>query len=258
MKETIGIICVVIVILQPVIFIIGLIAPNLIIPNRYNVKNRRMKIFGLCFLCFLVFAIVSGNLLPNPHDIKDNTDTANATLCDTIEISADSVLVLFYRPQFDSLYDRLLALDEDAYGDVNRKSYHNQIQNLLYEKWWNAMLAIDSTHNSLSLSKSEYQKACKLYDKQLTRFILYGDEDKNSIRFWAKESARKVLRKTLRDPSSLTIDDEDIRLNKTKQGWKCIVPYRAKNGFGGYVIETLTLVMTYNMDEGNYKCIDIY
>ncbi|MDL2212929.1 hypothetical protein LJC72_05760 [Bacteroides sp. OttesenSCG-928-D19] len=255
MKEVIGTICVIVVMLQPIIFIIGLINPNLIIRNRHNVKNRRMKIFGLCFLCFLVFAVVGGNLLP---DTSDKKDTANIILCDTIEVSTDSVLVSYYKQQFDSLYNKLLALDEDAYGNMNRKSYHNQIQNLLYEKWWNAMLAIDSTHNNLPLSESEYQKACKLYDKQLTRFVLYGDEDKSSIRFWAKENANKALRKTLKDPNSLILDDEDIRLSKTKYGWKCIVPYRAKNGFGGYVVETLTLIMSYNIEEHIYKCVDIY
>ena len=35
-----------------------------------------------------------------------------------------------------------------------------------------------------------------------------------------------------------------------------MVIYRAKNGFGGYVRESLTLVLKYNADDGLYECID--
>lgn len=38
----------------------------------------------------------------------------------------------------------------------------------------------------------------------------------------------------------------------------CFVPYRAKNSFGGYVMETLTLVLNYNIDNSIYNCIDTY
>lgn len=259
MKEIIGIICVIIVMLQPVIFIVGLIKPALIIPNKCSVKNRRMKIFGICLLCFLVFAVVGGNLLPDDIEDKAKKDAIeNVAKCDTIEIPVDSALVLCYKPEFDSLYNRLVALDSDAYGYMNRKSYHEQIQNLLYEKWWNAMSLIDSTRNIIPLSHTEYKRACKLYDKQLARFVLYGDEDESSIQFWAKEYANKILHKTLKDPKSLIVDSDDIRLSKIKKGWKCIVPYRAKNSFGGYVMETLTLVLNYNMDKSIYECIDAY
>lgn len=259
MKEIIGIICVVIVMLQPVIFIVGLIKPALIIPNKYGLKNRRIKIFGVCLFCFLVFAIIGGHLLPDDVENKADKDAIEEiNECDIIEISIDSALVLCYKLEFDSLYNRLVALDDDAYGYMNRESCHEQIKNLLYEKWWNAMSAIDSTHNALPLSNTEYKRACKLYDKQFARFVLYGDEDKSSIQFWAKENANKILRKTLKDPKSLTIDEDDIRLSKTKKGWKCVVPYRAKNSFGGYVMEALTLVLKYNIEEHIYECIDVY
>lgn len=120
------------------------------------------------------------------------------------------------------------------------------------------MDSYDSTRISLPLSDAEYKKACLLYDKQLARYILYGDEDKYMVRYWAEYNAKKVLRKSLKDPKSLIIKDEDIGLSKTSQGWKCIVPYRAKNSFGGYVVEKLTLIMNYNSEDGIYECIDIY
>lgn len=145
----------------------------------------------------------------------------------------------------------------DKVSDVfsNRKASHKKIQKLLFENWWVTMEQIDSTRQTLPLSRKEYDKACRKYDKHYARFILYGSEDKDNIEFWAKENATTLLYKLLREPESLKIEKVKC-IGKTKNGWQCIVDYRAKNGFGGYSREYITLIMAYNEEQDLFECVD--
>ena len=59
------------------------------------------------------------------------------------------------------------------------------------------------------------------------------------------------------DPKSLVIEESTCE-GKTKKGYKCRVIYRAKNGFGGYVRESVSLIMAYDVDSKVYQCIDIH
>ncbi len=106
----------------------------------------------------------------------------------------------------------------------------------------------------IPLCNKEYETLFRKYDKQFARFMLYGDEDTWEIERYAKREAENILRKLLVDPESLVI--ENVLCNgKTNKGWKYTVVYRAKNGFGGYVREKITVIMAYN---GNtfYECVD--
>lgn len=137
----------------------------------------------------------------------------------------------------------------------NRKTNHKKIQKFLFEDWWSTMEQIDSTRNKLPISRKEYEKACRKYDKQYARFILYGNEDKDNVEFWAKGSAQSLLYKLLREPESLVIEKVKC-IGKIKKGWQCIVYYRAKNGFGGYTREYITLIMAYNEEQDIFECVD--
>jgi hypothetical protein len=108
----------------------------------------------------------------------------------------------------------------------------------------------------IPLCNKEYDTLFRKYDKQYARFALYGEEDIGSINYWAKYEAEKILRKLLTDPKSLEIDSV-LCNGKTNKGWKCTVIYRAKNGFGGYVREYLTLIMAYDIDNALYKCVAV-
>ena len=176
-----------------------------------------------------------------------------------LPVVTDSLLISKYVPQFDSLYTELLTLDKpqgmEVYSD--RSTYHKKIQHLLFEEWWDEMEKADSTHTQFKPARKKYEDCCKKYDKQYARYQIYGDEDLTEIKFWAENRAEQILRKICVDPKSLVIEQVQ-HPRKIKTGWKCMVIYRAKNGFGGYVRESLTLVLKYNADDGLYECIDVY
>jgi len=69
----------------------------------------------------------------------------------TIVILSDSTIFLTYKPEFDSLYNKLISIDKGEEPNNNRSDYHKQIQNLLFKRWWTAMENVDSTHASLPL-----------------------------------------------------------------------------------------------------------
>lgn len=260
--ETIGSIFMLLMLAQPFILIAGMIKPQYVLPTT-KIKRKRLTILGITLFLFFVCAIIAGHTLPNLP--SDNTNTGNQQtehtdiISDTILIAphvVDSVLAHSCKDTFDSLYNKLMKIDHLDAAYNSRNSIHKEIQKFLFDEWWNFMERIDSTRQSLPLSRKEYERSCKKYDKQYARFVLYGDEDIETVKFWAKSEAERILRKLAVDPESLVI--EKVSYNgKTKKGYKCTVVYRAKNGFGGYVREYVTLIMAYDMENDLYKCVNI-
>ena len=66
--EVIGIICMLSALAQPLIFIVGMIKPQYVLPIR-KIKRKRLAIFGISSFLFFVLAIIAGNTLPDiPQD----------------------------------------------------------------------------------------------------------------------------------------------------------------------------------------------
>lgn len=175
----------------------------------------------------------------------------------TITIPIDTALVICYKHQFDSLYNTIVEINKGQRPSEGLTDCHKQIRNLLQE-WLNIMDKLDPDDKGLPYSTKEWTKAGDRYYNLSRQFDLYGDGDICDIRFWAKEDATTGLRKILNDPSSLKINRDDIQVYKTTKGWKCVVPYRAKNGFGAYVLNTATLIMNYDVEAGRYTTTDAY
>lgn len=256
--EVIGIICMLIVLAQSFILIAGMIKPQCVLPTK-KIKRKRPVIFVFTLFLFFICTIIAGHTLPNiPSNSmskKQNTDTISDTILIAPHV-VDSVLAHSCKETFDSLYNKLMKIDRLDAAYHSRNSVHKEIQKFLFDEWWNLMERIDSTRQSLPLSQKEYERSCKKYDKQYARFVLYGDEDIEAVKFWAKSEAERVLSKLAIDPESLVI--EKVSYNgKTKKGYKCTIVYRAKNGFGGYVREYVTLIMAYDMENNLYKCVNI-
>ncbi|MDR1717345.1 MAG: hypothetical protein LBS20_16045 [Prevotella sp.] len=248
---------------QPIIFIVGMIKPQYVLPKKLNIKRKRLFIFGVSFFLFFLFVIIAGHNLPKISETTNLENSDSAIINNYVEtrepepqkVLSDSDIANLYKTQFDSLYNELMKLDKVSDVFSNRKVSHKKIQKLLFEDWWNTMEQIDSTGNKLPVSRKEYEKACRKYDKQYARFILYGSEDRDNIEFWAKQDATTLLNKLLREPESLVIEKVKC-IGKTKKGWQCIVDYRAKNGFGGYTREYITLIMAYNEEQDIFECVD--
>lgn len=267
----------VIMLVQPLIFIVGMIKPRYIIPIE-KIKRKRLFISGVTLCLFLVCAAIVGNTLPDipqgdtqtilETDIDQEPENEFVSLDSTIEVTqqedtiidithlVDSIFAYSYKETFDSLYDKLMEIDQLDSKYYSRSSVHEKIQNFLYDNWWNLMERIDSTREMLPLTRQEYARSCKKYDKQYARFIVYGDEDIDEVENYAEYEAQRVLRNTLVDPKSLVIERVSCH-GKTNRGWKCTVIYRARNGFGGYVREYITLIMAYNEKKKLYECIGI-
>lgn len=260
--EVIGIICMLLMLAQPFILIAGMIKPQCILPTK-KIKRKRPAIVGFTLSLFFICAIIAGHTLPdipsNNMSIGNQQAENTNTISDTILITphvVDSILAHSYKEKFDSLYNKLTEIDNLNAKYYSRSSVHKEIRKLLFDDWCNLMERIDSTGQFLPLSRKEYKKSCKKYDEQYARFTLYGDEDTESVKFWAKSEAERILSKLAVDPESLVI--EKVTCNgKTKKGYKCTVIYRAKNGFGGYVREYITLIMAYNVENSLYECIEV-
>ena len=91
------------------------------------------------------------------------------------------------------------------------------------------------------------------FSKERKNYELYGNGDRDNIMMWAETEAKVILKEFARDPRSVKIE-KVVCDGRTKDGWKCRVQYRAKNGFGGYDSDVLTVIMAYDAYESVYKC----
>lgn len=167
----------------------------------------------------------------------------------------DSLWTSILVHHFDSLYNRLMDCDKNEAVATDRRSRHEAIKTFIYDEWWEVMEKYDTARTQLPICRKEYEKACRKYDKEYARFLKYGDENEVSIKLWAESEAERILRQVLRDPKSLEIISVSTP-KKVSNGYRCIVKYRAKNGFGGYNVEQLNMLMAYDEENSLYRCID--
>ena len=166
----------------------------------------------------------------------------------------DSIISSSYTQKFDALLNQL---DSQTQQNQSRGEIIKEIEDLLFNKWWNFISIDDSLVAELPLSQKAYYDAQKRFDGPYARYCIYGNEIISDVEYWAKIRAEEVLKKACVDPKSLVIE-ESICEGKTKKGYKCKVIYRAKNGFGGYVRESVSLIMAYDIDSKVYRCIEIH
>lgn len=175
---------------------------------------------------------------------------------DTSVVSQDKFFSELFNEQFDTLYQALIKLPSGVNGcGSTRTRYHEKIQNLLYEDWWNTMMFMDSTQKSIPLNKKLRDKAIKLYDTQYANYLKYGPEDAILLRADAISRLERGLKQNLHDPKSLEILKDRIKYVKTSKGWQFTIPYRAKNMFGAYVLESMTFTMKWDNDQRAYVVI---
>lgn len=249
-----------IAVLSLLAFIVGMFTPQTV-----GFKSRgkvTLVYLGVFFISSAIGSSISdNNIIPqNPIEETlidsaeiDKSDTIGKV--DTIQLSLDSLLLITYPPKFNELYADLMKLDSIEDEVLSRGSFHSRIQKL-FDDWFESMESTELLGEKVPLSRKEYDNLFRKYDKQFARFMLYGNEDRESIKFWAESNAKTILREVAVDPESLVI--ERVSCNgKTNKGWKCTVVYRARNGFGGYVRESITLIMAYDMDNSAYICVDV-
>lgn len=247
-------------VLSLLVFIVGMFTPKTV-----GFKSRghvALVYLGVFFISSIIGASLSDDNPPqnpikeNPVDSIATSKADTISKVDTVRLSLDTLLLMTYPPQFNNLYAGLMKLDSIEDGISSRRSFHNNIQKL-FDEWFEDMESIESQGEKVPLSRKKYSELFRKYDKQFARFMLYGDEDRESIKYWAESDAKTILRKIAVDPKSLVIE-QVICNGKTNKGWKCTVIYRARNGFGGYVRESISLIMTYDMKSDTYKCVDAY
>ena len=281
--ETLGGILIILALASIVCAIIGLINPQLFIPKKLTLNKPRLTVFVFFVGLFFILAAIGGNLLPEEADSEGNLVTEKKKaerdyyiVTDPLELIQlmktprtksskkvrqpdaivvyDSLWVGILVNRFDSLYNRLMDCDKNP--DYDRRSRHQDIKTFIYDEWWEVMEKYDTARTQLPLCRKEYKKACLKYDKEYARFVKYGDEDELHIKSSAEYEAERILEKVLRDPKSLEIISVSTP-KKVPNGYKCVVRYRAKNGFGGYNVEQITMVLAYDEDHFGYRCIDI-
>lgn len=169
----------------------------------------------------------------------------------------DSIIAKSYTQKFETLLNQLISLDTQLQENTSRGKVVKEIEDLLFNKWWNSISIDDSLLPEFPISQNAYYDAQKRFDGPYSKYCIYGDGKMDEVEFWAKERAKDVLKKVCVDPESLVI--EDVTCNgKTKNGYKCRVVYRAKNGFGGYVRESVTMIMAFYVNSSIYNCIEIH
>lgn len=241
-----------------VLIIIGLFKPNKIIPAKFNLKYRRVIILFSGLTLIILGGLIYSTLF---SDLKNETkvqkvetienDSLPIVIQKTEKPLNDSSIVLKYEPEYKILYAKLL--DENS----NKKDIHKKIKDIIYTQWWNEIEKFDSLKISTKYSRKIYKKCCLEYDKIYAKWLKYGDEDFDRVEFWAQSESERILKKLCVDPESLKIEKTIIQ-GKTSKGWKCITQYRAKNGFGGYVREFITLIIAYDDENDAYKTVAIH
>ena len=286
--ETLNSILAIIAILSIICAIVGLFKPQFFIPKKVEFKRPRLTVFIVFVSLFFLIALIGGNLMTPETDSEDNPITENTevnkktekdlyVVADPIELIQmmkapkgkpskkvrqpdaiviyDSLWTRILVHRFDSLYNRLMDCDKNEAIATDRRSRHEAIKAYIYDEWWEVMEKYDSARTQLPICRKEYAKACTKYDKEYARFIKYGDEDLDYVKIVAEGEAKRILKQVLRDPKSLEIISVSTP-SKVSNGYHCNVKYRAKNGFGGYNVEQITMVLAYDEDSYSYRCID--
>lgn len=69
-----------------------------------------------------------------------------------------------------------------------------------------------------------------------------------------KVACEIYLNRVLNDPDSYELENFRI-LGQTKDAWACEITYRARNGFGGLVLENREFDVKYNFEKDNYYAV---
>lgn len=240
-------------------FIVGMINPKYVIPFK-KMQNRGMVAL-IYFLLFLIFANIASQYPPQNTNKSTENNTNGDIVSEVVKekyIPTDSSIIMYFKPKFDSLLNKLNNIDSSDDLDIpsTRVNLHKEIKSLLYNQWWGTMDYADSLGSSTQNARKLYKECALTYDKQYAKFVIYGDEDIWNIENQAKWKAETILEKVCTDPKSLVVEKVKV-IGKVKSGWKCLVTYRARNGFGGYVRESITLIMAYNEANSNYECLEV-
>ncbi|SFV55743.1 hypothetical protein MNB_SV-3-137 [hydrothermal vent metagenome] len=95
----------------------------------------------------------------------------------------------------------------------------------------------------LDPSNNTYKEKYKYYSKKVEK--IYNEIGKEPINVGMPYTIKRYIKRTLRDPDSLT-DELCSNSILTKDGWEKTCEYRAKNGFGGYVKVRKTFLIRQN------------
>ena len=277
-------------VLTTVCAIVGLLNPHLFIPKKLDIKHPRLTLLVVFVGLFFIFGLIGASTMPSETYSDGNPVTESTSVrkgkkaekdpyvvADPLELIQlmkapktkhsqkvrqpdaivvyDSLWTCILVDHFDSLYNRLMDCDKNEAIATDRRSRHQAIKTYIYDEWWEVMEKYDSTRTLLPVCRKEYAKACKKYDKEYARFVKYGNEDLDYIKIIAEGESERILQQILRDPKSLEIISVSTP-SKVSNGYRCIVKYRAKNGFGGYNVDQLTMVLAYEEESNWYKCID--
>lgn len=254
--ESISYICFFLLVISAICGVIGLIKPSFFLSKKKDYKHPRLIVFGCAIGAMVLFAIIGTATAPEEM-LESDTSSAKQVqeaVLEPLQIS-DEQLTKILKHEFDSLYNRLLNLDKIDPLSHDRKGMHKKIQSFLYDNWWPLMEQADSSRTLLPICRKEYADACKKYDKEYAKFLIYGNEDEFEVKEWAKYEAERILRQVLKDPRSLEVIEVSSCL-KVAKGYRCVVKYRAKNGFGGYNVDKLDMILVWKDEDGLYRCID--
>lgn len=255
-------ICVFISMMVIIIYIIGMIKPDRIIPSNKIKSKRTFLTIVTIFLTAIIGGIESSYMVnesSQPNDISDSIAKGLKTAeYKTITISPqkmDSIAANMYSHTFDSLYNSLVELEHESFTGDKRRSLREQLMDLFDNRWSYAMEHFDSLGNKMPLCHKEFKRCKSKYNKIYAQYLVYGDADPDEIETWANYEGERILKKVVRDPKSLKI--ESVTCNgKVKKGWKCTIIYRATNGFGGYTREALRMIVAFDNEKLSYTCVD--
>ena len=252
--QTISYICFFLVVLSVLYLVVGLIKPSLVVPA--GVKKKRPFVVIASVVAFIVFAMIGANTDQSQEADGNEQPLSTEQADNEVAITVpDSLLAEILKHEFDSLYTRYQNIDILDPAAHDRGGEIKKMQHLVLDTWWGFLEEADSAHTDLPICKKEYDIAYRKLDKAYGRYLIYGNEYEEDVKLWAKSEAQRILPTILRDPKSLEII-EVSSCTMTSKGYKCKVKYRAKNGFGGYNVDQVELLMAFDADNYMYKCID--
>lgn len=180
--------------------------------------------------------------------------TFNSNEVDSLFIEMQKAIMPKTEAEYVTLYD---SLSKPLLSELKSSHYKRESLELL-SKVVRDCEDVTAKFNAMGYKVPKLKQFNKslesLFSKENKDYELYGDDDIESVKYWAESNAKTILKNIARDPSSVKID-KVVCDGKLKNGWKCRVQYRAKNGYGGYGRDVITLVMQYDVSDKVYKCI---
>lgn len=205
-------------------------------------KNRKLKIHFLSALALVFFLLLAFGSTDNNSSSTSSTEPEKKI----IPLMTENEYLKYFQTKWDSV--KLYKQN----GFLQYEDYYKNLTNVVTEMA-DVLMKDPAFNGSDDYKKTPLGRLClklsnsKRYNEAASNYEIYGQPNEYDL----KAACETYLEKVLNDPSSLNIEEWDLR-GQSKKGWIVYMKYRAKNAFGALVLQYSIFEVSFNSYEKWY------